>query len=215
MAAGLICRNLAERGEQTKQNLALALGVLGLVLIAATYARFNAAGGFDFDPKSPFWIVLPTIEALCYGAIVSAYIFLPRNASQALGFVSKAFGYLGRITYSMYLVHLLIFLVVWKLVPMSATTWEQAMLWFILVGLPAVILASSLTYAVVERPFLELERSDAASLAVWRALSGILVGTGLSNNLFRPQAERIRQRLAAAEAPAIAPAADGPDAGRG
>ena len=174
IVAGLTCRRLAEREDRTVQTAALACGLLGFAAITFPYAKLAHAGGFDFDPKSPFWIVLPTIEAISYGLIVSGYLLFAGGVNFLAGPISRFIGYLGRISYSMYLMHVLVFMVVHRTLATSASSWEQAMVLFVLAGLPPVILVSSLTYTLVERPFLALERSETVPLTMRRWIDAIL-----------------------------------------
>ena len=84
---------------------------------------------------SAIWIIWPTIQGLALAALVLAYLRLP--------FEWELLAYLGKISYSLYVWHTLVFLVAVKLD-------QPLMVW------PATLLLSMLSYAVIEEPFLKL-----------------------------------------------------------
>lgn len=164
MIAGVLCKPLVNSVETFITKLSLMLGGIGAISIIGVYAAFNKGGGYTgFGNSSIFWAFLPAIEAICYSLIVAGYLMARPFPNFAKGRISGIFAYLGRISYSMYLTHVLVFVVVHKLIakwvgPLSLGSWEAAWAVFMVTGFPAVIALSSATYALIERPFLELNR---------------------------------------------------------
>lgn len=73
--------------------------VVAAVGIVAFYAAFDAAGGF-YAGADRLWIVIPTIEGLAFGALISWYDANPIR-SPRMWLVEKA----GQYSYSIYLLH--------------------------------------------------------------------------------------------------------------
>lgn len=157
--AGRLCRELADDITPIIRWRSATLGTIGLTAIVAWSMYINARGGWlSYNANSIAWVFWPAVEALCYAAIVAGYV-LAFPAPKTI--VSRAISYLGRISYSMYLTHILVFSVIHKWRPFQPETWEGALGMFVLVGLPSVVAVSSLTYALIERPFIELGRQRA------------------------------------------------------
>jgi peptidoglycan/LPS O-acetylase OafA/YrhL len=74
---------------------------------------------------------------------------------------SRLLSRLGEISYSLYLTH---FMVLTTLVAhvdlprLGGSPWGDALVWSLLVFLPLSVALATLTYSVVEKPFLELRR---------------------------------------------------------
>ncbi len=73
--------------------------VAALVGIAVFYSVFDATGGFYAGPDW-LWVIIPTFEAVAFGAIISWYDANPIK-SPKMWFVQKA----GEYSYSIYLLH--------------------------------------------------------------------------------------------------------------
>ena len=106
-------------------------GLAGIAGVMATYAAFDRAGGFFSMPSYPspsaWWIVLPTIEGLCYALAVSWYDGLQHRAGAFSRFVAS----IGTYSYAIYLLH---FFVVFEL--------ARAVNRWVSLGVDAAVLAS-------------------------------------------------------------------------
>lgn len=141
----------------------LAAGILALSLF---YMKFNKGGGY-YGPNEArsLFVYLPTVEAACYGSIVGGYLLSPHKQIFG-GYFSAVFAYLGQISYSMYLTHLLVFAALFKLTDMRslALSWESAFGLFLVTALPSVAIISSATHFLIERPFMDLPRRRLAEV---------------------------------------------------
>lgn len=125
------------------------LPVMGLLIPLAilTVMLFNFHIGYLYN--SMFF----TAEAVMWGAIIVSYIHI-RSSSGAL--LSAACAYFGRLSYSIYLVHLPVGVIFLGFLGRTGVSLSTIPAFYIL--LP-VILVSMLTYHFVERPFLTLRAS--------------------------------------------------------
>jgi peptidoglycan/LPS O-acetylase OafA/YrhL len=110
----------------------------------------RATGGF-YGPNShenALWAIYPTIEATVFALFVVSYLNQRWNG---LRVVDKAFSYLGEVSYSMYIWHLPLLLMFNKhseFLPFSH--WFTN---FAIVVFPVIVVVSSLSYYMIERPF--------------------------------------------------------------
>jgi peptidoglycan/LPS O-acetylase OafA/YrhL len=98
------------------------------------------------------------IEALAWGAVVVAYLHTSLTPGQ-LG--SRLLSRLGEVSYSIYVVHLLVLWSVWRFLEKFTFVddpWWNALLNGVLVVLPLTCALSFATYRLVERPFLRMRR---------------------------------------------------------
>jgi peptidoglycan/LPS O-acetylase OafA/YrhL len=138
---------LSRSGGALLAGAALALMVLAL-------ARFNASGGW---PVVAMWKVFwPTLEALLWAAFVVGYIDC---ANEARGGWSRLIATVGEISYSIYLIHFLVIVLMLKFglsIQFSGRFVVDALVNTLLFALPATLLVASFTYRFVELPFLRL-----------------------------------------------------------
>lgn len=131
----------------------------GILIFALVWHQFNAAGGFYHLPKfpstSPIWIILATFEGAIFGVIIASYDQFSNSFHNP---ISRAFSYLGEISYSLYLWHLVIIhelirpVVIWIFGIKPTDPWIVA---FICIAvLPIFLLVSHLSYTYLEKPFL-------------------------------------------------------------
>jgi peptidoglycan/LPS O-acetylase OafA/YrhL len=161
MVTAYFVKGYKERIKETKYSVALfTLGVGAVILF---FRWFDMSGGFmnfggePFPSKSWFWVVMPTIEAILYSTILAGYLFLP--SSPVTNSLSKSASYLGRISYSLYLTHVLVVFAAFSLATklhIYPTNWSGSVIFFAFVVLPATIALSTVTYWLIERPFMEL-----------------------------------------------------------
>lgn len=129
------------------------MSVVALLLVLMTLTVFNQLGGY---PNTSLWKVLwPTCEALTWAPLLLVYTRFAENVPRWLGSPLAAF---GAISYSVYLLHsvcIVLLARVWY------PQWHpdpnyQALIFTLGVVLPVLIALATLSYQVVERPFLAL-----------------------------------------------------------
>ena len=118
---------------------------------------FHASGGW---PVSQEWRILwPIAEALIWTAFVACYLatapLLPKFADSALR-------YLGKVSYSVYLVHVPVITILaarnWFVNISGAGAFGNTLLTAICVVLPVSVGFGSLTWTAIEEPFLAMRR---------------------------------------------------------
>lgn len=137
---------------------AWAVFAAGAAIIVLTCTILYKKGGFYATGNDPLWIILPTLEAAGYSLIIAGYLLASSGVS--VGRVSRFASYLGRISFSMYMMHLFVFAAI-MMIGIKPANWEQSLLMLICIGLPALVLVSAATYRLIEQPFLELRPSAA------------------------------------------------------
>ena len=128
----------------------------GLALLLALFT-FNRLGGWPV--VSPWKIIWPPIEGLLWGATIVGYISFMHEKDN---FVLRLIGNLGTISYSIYLLHQVIStLLIDKSIFFASLNnlYLNCFLSTIFIMLPATVIISSLTYHIIEKPFLELRQS--------------------------------------------------------
>lgn len=136
-----------------RQRVAACAATLGAVMVALYY--FHRAGG---NPVEAQWKVLwPMAEGLLWTAFVATYLDFARHVPARL---STVLCRVGELSFSAYLLHRVIIDAQVRhgwLIPTPAR-WGLLgdALNVVLIALPATLALSCLTYAVVEKPFLEM-----------------------------------------------------------
>jgi len=153
----------AFKGERLKIGNPL-WTLLSSAVLLTVIELFALRGGFFAigNPGSPYeawWIVWPDIEGASWGFVMMSYLMcrvrLPRP-------VDRAMSILGQVSYSIYLVHLIVIPAVMRLVPHPLAVWRdlQANVLFTgaLVVLPVVVAVAFAVHLVIERPFFSFKR---------------------------------------------------------
>lgn len=138
------------------------LALLGLLLVVTALVVFNQLGGNGSNNGK--WAMWPTIEASCWAIFVIGYLSFSRRFPAWLGKLLVA---LGTVSYSVYLVHYLVHYVVldylmgrdWAVWLHIADPFGTALLNTTFIIMPLVVLISTATYWIVERPFLARRRT--------------------------------------------------------
>jgi peptidoglycan/LPS O-acetylase OafA/YrhL len=150
---------LALRYQRPHPNPTLALGgliVAGLALIGAL-AGFHYLGGYPI--VAWYKILWPTLEGLLWAAFIYCYLVF---FQQRVGVLLRLLARLGEVSYSLYLSHLIVIELIARnhvfVLGFGAAIIPNALLTTLVVVLPVAILLASLTYQLIERPFLELRR---------------------------------------------------------
>jgi peptidoglycan/LPS O-acetylase OafA/YrhL len=154
----------------TRNYLNVLLFVSAGVSLIAFFWWFSANGGLltfngeVWPNKSAVFIFLPTIEAVAYAALLLSYLHLP--AIPKLSLISKGFSYVGLVSYSIYLDHLLLFpFIFWfiEYLGIVPASWEQSLLLCLLIPIPMLTAAASVTFFMIEKPFMSLRRSKSVA----------------------------------------------------
>ena len=135
------------------QPIWLLLSCVALVGWVFTFRKW--CGGY-FGEGSPnststAWIIGPTVEAMVYGVVVLAYLHQKWSFPEL---VDKSMSYLGTISYSIYMWHFPIVGIARKFY--HILPFNSFWLNFCLVVFPGIILISSLSYHIIEKPFFSL-----------------------------------------------------------
>jgi len=135
-------------------KLGMLFPVIALGACAILYA-FHLSGGY---PANQSWrLAWPTIEAVCWASFAAGYLGFARYLPH---FIDACLQFLGRISYSLYLLHLIVVWIFadkgWFFTIASLSVTQNILLSTIVLVLPVVILASTLTYVSIEKPFLSM-----------------------------------------------------------
>lgn len=171
--SGMICGIIMQRGISRSiwWRACLPAGTAAAAAIFGFYFWFHIEGGLLAPAGPPWaadriaWAYSPALEGICYGAVTLAYV-TRRGHSRVwiTRAISHGLAYLGRVSYSIYLNQFFVGVVLKAtLTPVVASyfpivVWEQSLLYVLLLQLPFIVLVSTVTYHLIERPFMELRR---------------------------------------------------------
>jgi peptidoglycan/LPS O-acetylase OafA/YrhL len=136
-----------------------------LWLLLAALAVLLGLHGFSWrvgfsELASPFWIVWPPIEAALWAGLLWAYLHTRWPGPLALRRrVDATLAALGSISFSTYVMHNLVIAAVnaqLPLLPVPGGPLAQTLATGALVVLPATLTVATVTYWVIERPFLAM-----------------------------------------------------------
>lgn len=132
---------------------ALPVGAVGL---GAALFLFNQEGGW---PVVGGWKLLwPPVEAVLWALVVLGYLAVLHGRH---GLLSRLVAGLGAISYSMYLLHIVVITIVLNhdlRFHVRHSPFLSALLTALIYVVPATVLVSTLSYHVIEKPFLALRR---------------------------------------------------------
>jgi peptidoglycan/LPS O-acetylase OafA/YrhL len=145
--------------DKISGNWALALATA--ILFSIFYWWFDDVGGVYRHTKDVFpawiWLILPTIEGIAYGLLISWYDNSCRPVSVGL---SRLIGFIGELSYSTYMLH---FFFVFKMAQffneniINISNFYLALFASIICFLLSLPI-SYLSYSFIEKPFLKLRR---------------------------------------------------------
>jgi peptidoglycan/LPS O-acetylase OafA/YrhL len=129
--------------------------ITGSVVVAALFA-FHKAGGW---PTTASWKILwPTIEGILWAFFIPTYLV----AGQLLpALLAKAATKFGEISYSIYLGHFIILMLMAKsdvFIRATGNAYYDAIITTALVAVPITVAIAALTYTIIESPFLALRK---------------------------------------------------------
>jgi peptidoglycan/LPS O-acetylase OafA/YrhL len=164
---GMLLAEFSHRNEGRFRNPLWLAGALAVVY--GTMLWLDRLGGFygnGIPSPNPIWIARPLIEAAAWGSLVVAYLHTSFTPGR-LG--ARVLSRLGEISYSIYVVHLLVFWSAWPFVEQFTFAQDlelNAVLNGVLIVLPLTCALSFATYRLVERPFLRMRRHYLSPLPV-------------------------------------------------
>jgi len=137
-----------------------------MLAFVGLYWYFDSLGGFykygTYPSPSRLWIVLPTLEAVAYSALIAWYDTTFRSTSSV---VSRAIGRIGEYSYSIYLLHFFFVFAAAKYIHkniMDLSNFYVACVWAFVMFLLMVPIAY-LSFRFIEAPFLRYRRRYAVS----------------------------------------------------
>jgi peptidoglycan/LPS O-acetylase OafA/YrhL len=153
---GMLIGWLLVRRPPALGRLAAALAVVAsLVAVLVVVDVFNREGGW---PALTRWkAVWPLIEAVMWGLFVVAWIVASRLLPRALAAVLAL---PGIVSYSAYLLHYAIVVLIRDHGPVDLAAGDRtnALLNTLVIVIPATFALATLTYHVVEKPFMQMRR---------------------------------------------------------
>lgn len=131
--------------------------VCALVVALLGVHGFSRVAGYT-NLDSAVWILWTPVEGLLWAAVLVTYL----DARIRLpDWLQRGVAALGAASFSIYVTHNLVIAVLRKqigLLPLGADTFTQALWTGAIVAVPAVLVLSGLTYALIERPFFRFRR---------------------------------------------------------
>jgi len=143
---GMIAGFLYLKRQHISFSFALLLSVIALIGLTITL-YLNKLNNKDFVTLSF------TVEAMLWALIIYAYLAAKTSINAK---VDAILSYLGGLSFSMYLLHLPVYYVLQKKGLVIDPSPYLHIAKVILIILPITIIASSITYSFIEKPFLKL-----------------------------------------------------------
>ncbi|MCV2533265.1 acyltransferase [Enterobacter wuhouensis] len=143
---GMIAGFLYLKRQHISFSFALLLSVIALIGLTITL-YLNKLNNKDFVTLSF------TVEAMLWALIIYAYLAAKTSINAK---VDAILSYLGGLSFSMYLLHLPVYYVLQKKGLVIDPSPYLHITKVILIILPITIIASSITYSFIEKPFLKL-----------------------------------------------------------
>ncbi len=148
--------------KQINLKLKIYSGIMFLIFLIG-YSEFNHLGGFYNMPVYPstsgLWVLMPTLEGLMWASLITLYLSVDFSLSEK---VNQLIAWFGAVSFSIYLNHMFVIEFVYtiekKLNLLPLGIWGIC-LNIIFIILPITLLLSSLTYLLIEKPFLSLRKS--------------------------------------------------------
>lgn len=148
--AGMAAAVLVKRGLGEGRWL---LAPLGFGTMLALIFAYNRAGSWPIE--APWKLLWPTVEGLVWAVFIIGYLDL---AKKVPGWLDRSLAYIGKISFSIYLIHMTVISVVLQLGPpeYGFGPGVDAFITAIILVIPGTVLLSSVTFRFVEQPFLSL-----------------------------------------------------------
>ena len=130
------------------------LAILFLITINIYLYALNIYGGW---PSDDGWKILtPTIEGFLWGGFILGFLSFAERIPKYIGIV---FCQIGKISYSVYLLHFIVLAYVikwnWFIHISESNVYLNALATTVLVVLPITLCVSAVSYKIIEEPFLK------------------------------------------------------------
>lgn len=154
---------VASRTEQGKTAGPASLFPFALLGTWAALYSLHLSGGLW--ARHTWRVVWPEAESVLWALLVWSWLGF---AAWIPGPVNSVLSYLGRISYSVYLIHVLVISIFaargWYFSFVGLSPFTNILLTAFLLILPVVVAISACTYAAIEAPFLNMRRKYASAL---------------------------------------------------
>ncbi len=147
---GMLAAWCMRRRPGRQWGLMLGPGAFAVLLILSSLPPSNLLDGLSW---SALW---PTVEGLAWAGFLVGYVGL---MGAARGVPSRLLAWAGERTYSVYLVHYVVIVLMWRahlMLHPVRSVWVDASVTAAVIALPIAFAVASLTYAAIEAPFLRL-----------------------------------------------------------
>jgi peptidoglycan/LPS O-acetylase OafA/YrhL len=155
-AAALLRIGTDHSAERARLIARVALAFAVPLSFGVVYWYHRHGGWPNADTWKVFW---PPFEGLTWAAVIASYV---GAAVWIPSLISKGLAWVGEISFSVYLLHFPIIDVFKRhsdLIPRwTGDPSRDALIATVLIVLPAIVIASAVTYTVIEKPFLERRR---------------------------------------------------------
>jgi len=128
---------------------------LGVIIVLATnsWSFYAADGNWLLTSKLAYTVISPAL--ICAGAsLILLAIVLPSCPTKHLGILLLPLVWTGEISYSIYLYHVGVQFVIFKLIRLQTLPYMTQAILYALISLPPTLLISWLMYLAIERPSL-------------------------------------------------------------
>lgn len=147
------------------RNAAVLLVPAAFVLAVANSALQAGVAPFDPASRSQFWIVWPTLESAVWALVILAWVSFDKRLPQ---WIDRALIHGGKISFSFYLLHMAVLhLLVVRVgaLELTGSVAADAVVMFA-VAYGATWAIATLSYRVIEEPFLRMRRTYGAKPAI-------------------------------------------------
>jgi len=163
-----VARDEIQRGKgiQGAKSLHVLWLLPAALLVLAVLHLFSLKVGFS-ELKSPVWVVWPLIEGAMWGSFVWVYLHVRWPGPEALKCnIDKGLAALGTVSFSTYVFHNLVLAAYSNYAGIMQITGLERfdiILTGLLVVLPLVMLMSTITFYLIEKPFLTMRKAYLSS----------------------------------------------------
>jgi peptidoglycan/LPS O-acetylase OafA/YrhL len=162
---GMTAAMLHRRWQPQLARFALPLLLASVALVMWNTALMHRIAPFGAAPKSSFWIYWSMLESAGWAALILAWVSL---AARLPGPLERALGQGGKVSFSFYLLHmglLHIFAARVGLVAPTGQPWVDGAI-MLVVAYGATWALATLSYHIIEEPFLRMRRTYGAGRPV-------------------------------------------------
>jgi len=142
-----------------KKSPKMYLAISSICLVALLFVINRVRHHFGFADFENFYVILPTIEGLVAALFIVSYVNIFQHKS--VRWPSKALAKFGELSYSMYLMHFMIIVLVASKLTLPnilGSWWWSALFYGVVLILPLALGLSFMTYSLIEKPFLQFRK---------------------------------------------------------